>query len=518
MKFGAIICLYDDHEYLDICVEPLKKLDNVLFLISSVPWNGKVSDNSETINKVKELCSKNKNFELFQKYWTNEADQRNFGLSCFYSRQIDYAFIVDTDEIYHEYHFNNIIEFIKQNSSYSAFHVEWNTYWKKSYHVIYPREQFKPIIAVKVNSFVFTENRLGTTSVIRSPIAVLKTQDTYNGVLIPSSVAICYHLSYARTDDFIKRKIETFSHANEVNNNWYENVWLKWQTNSRNLHPVTPVEYQIAIEENLTTLPEQLQLFIKSERRRGYSIIVLNWNSCELLKKCISLIDQYTKGYELIIVDNGSKSIEYVESIKSVDLKNCINVIKVFNKENLGFAGGVNSGLKVVNNNNDICLLNVDAEVTENWLNNLYETLLTKSTCGIVGPLGNEVQSGYQKEGYVKQDTQVPNLMGFCILILKEVYDKIGLFDERFKIGGYEDNDYGMRAMLAGWTLWLSAKSLVKHKAHQVFKLNNLDYMNYDPINKDTFYNKFYSILLNYSKYFDLYRHEQLAKITGIKI
>jgi hypothetical protein len=40
-------------------------------------------------------------------------------------------------------------------------------------------------------------------------------------------------------------------------------------------------------------------------------------------------------------------------------------------------------------------------------------------------------------------------------------------------LGGYEDNDYGIRAKLAGYELYISAKSLVRHKAHQVYKLNN---------------------------------------------
>ena len=519
MKFGAVYCIYDDHEYLETSLDSIKKyLNKVLFLISDVPWNGKVADNSETIKKIKELCSKNKNFELIQGHWENEIDQRNFGLSRFFAENIDIAVIIDSDEIYHELHFVNILNFIQQNPQFAAFHIEWNTYWKKSYHRIHPREYYKPVIAVKVSSFLFDHIRAGTTAIIRTPLAILKTQGEYNYVLISPEIAFCYHLSYARTDEHMKRKLETNSHAPEFIKDWYDKVWNRWQFQMRNLHPVTPQQYQIAVEENITTLPAALQLHIKKERmivkghRRLCSIIVLNWNSCELLKRCIQLIIDTTTNYELIVVDNGSTKDDSVEYINSIVCK------KVFNKENLGFAGGVNSGLKVKAKNSDVCLLNVDAEVQQGWLENLYETLMKYPTCGLVGPLGNEVASGYQKEGYVEEDTEVANLHGFCMLIMKEVYDKIGLFDERFKLGGYDDNDYGMRTLIAGWTLYLSAKSLVRHKAHQVFKLNGLDYLDIDPINNEVFKNKIYNILLNYSKIFDLYQYEDLARFVKLKI
>ena len=113
MRFGAVYCLYDDHEFLDISVLPIKEyLDKVLFLISDVPWNGKKSDNTETLDKVKQLCEKNENFELIEGHWENEIDQRNFGLSHFFKNNIDYAFIIDSDEIYYENQFKNMKNYI----------------------------------------------------------------------------------------------------------------------------------------------------------------------------------------------------------------------------------------------------------------------------------------------------------------------------------------------------------------------------------------------------------------------
>jgi glycosyltransferase involved in cell wall biosynthesis len=517
--FGAVYCLYEDYEYLELSVNSITNyVDKIVFLINDVPFEGlKIDDTltKKTIEVAENLKCSNNKIEIIYGHWTKEPEERNFGLTKFYKEKIDYCIIIDSDEIYHPEHFLNIKKIILNNNNVDAFHIEWNTYWTKDYYCIQPREHFTPIIAVKVKNFVFTGIRFGITSVLRTDFAIIQSKSNYNGMLIPYNLATCFHLSYARTDQSVKRKLETSPHNPEFIKDWYNNVWKAWKPNMQNLHPVTPEQYKIAVKTQFTQFPSLLEKFIKKEKLtdRQCSIIILNWNSCELLKKCINLITINTKRkYEIIIVDNGSidDSVEYIKSMH--------NCKAIFNKENLGFSGGVNSGLKVKNENNDVCLLNVDAEVQENWLENLYDSLINNEKCGIVGPLGNEVQSGYQSANYVKIDTEVPNLMGFCMLIMKEVYDKIGYFDESFKIGGYEDNDYGMRAILAGYKLYLSAKSLVIHKAHQVFKLNGLDYMNIDPINKEVFINKIYNIMMNYSKVHDFFENTNYAKLNNLII
>lgn len=519
MKFGAVYCLYDDHEYLEISLEPIKKhLDKVLFLISSVPWNGSKTDNSATIQKVEQLCKDNKNFELVKGGWKNEIDQRNFGLSRFLIEGINICFIIDNDEVYHEKHFRNIIEFIEQNSQYDAFHIEWNTYWKKDYYRIHPREEFRPVIAVRVKNFHFTIIRGGITSIIRTEQAVLKLPSSnYNGILISPNIAICYHLSYARDDECMKRKFETNSHAPEFIKNWYDEIWLKWNPQMRNLHPVTSSQYQIAVKEDFSIFPDSLKKFIKRERlpKRKCSIIILNWNSGELLDLCLKLVLLRTQWLiDIIIIDNGSKDEKSIEVLKSLEDKFKI----IYNKENLGFAKAVNQGIKIADRNSDICLLNVDAEVQEDWLTNMYETMMSIPDSGMVGPLGNEVASGHQCEGYVDKDTKVPNLYGYCLLILRELIDKIGIFDEQYCIGGYEDNDYGVRAKLAGYELYISSKSLVKHKAHQVYKINNVDHYKNDDINREKYLNKFFGVLLEYGRVHDFYKLKNLAKGLRLKI
>jgi len=280
-----------------------------------------------------------------------------------------------------------------------------------------------------------------------------------------------------------------------------------------NLHPVTPEQYQQAVKEDFSKFPTQLQTFIKKEKlsNRLCSIIILNWNSCDLLKRCLDLIKKNTKHpYELIIIDNGSIKDDSAKYIDNLQVK------KIMNKENLGFAIGVNQGMKIAKG--DILLMNVDAEPQEGWLEEMYKTMMKFPDAGIIGPLGNEVASGHQREGYIKEDSKTPNVYGYCMLILRELFEKIGYFDENYKVGGYEDNDYGIRAKLAGYELYLSAKALVKHEAHQVFKKNGLNNFEYEARNREYYLNKFFGIMLDHAKLHNMFEIENFVKLTGIKI
>ena len=70
---------------------------------------------------------------------------------------------------------------------------------------------------------------------------------------------------------------------------------------------------------------------------------------------------------------------------------------------------------------------------------------------------------------------QVTYLCFFCVLIARNVINKIGLLDESFGIGTYEDDDFCRRAVLAGFTLYIDGKAWVWHEAHATMNANNID-------------------------------------------
>lgn len=218
----------------------------------------------------------------------------------------------------------------------------------------------------------------------------------------------------------------------------------------------------------------------------GTSIIILTYNKLEYTKKCIESIRKYTKDeeYEIIIVDNNSTDgtrswIENQNDIKSI-----------LNKENVGFPAGCNMGIKISKKENDILLLNNDTIVTINWLSNLKKCLYSADNIGAVGPVSNScpyyqtISSNYENDSelqdfakdYNKSDStkweERQKLIGFCMMIKRKALDKVGLLDEIFSPGNYEDDDYSIRLIKAGYKLYLCNDTFIHHYGSVSFSNN----------------------------------------------
>jgi GT2 family glycosyltransferase len=208
--------------------------------------------------------------------------------------------------------------------------------------------------------------------------------------------------------------------------------------------------------------------------------VIPNWNGAEYLKDCIdSLLKQSVK-CEVVVVDNGStdKSDEVLSSYGD-------KIIALKQDKNLGFAGGVNVGIRYAlkHNADYIALFNNDAVADREWAKQLLNTIepdksIGITTCnlmqidkihidstgdfycrsGIPFPRGrNEVQKGqYDKH------TEVFGASGGASLYRAEVFKDIGLFDEKF-FAYFEDVDLSFRARLRGWRIVYSPKALVYH-------------------------------------------------------
>lgn len=98
------------------------------------------------------------------------------------------------------------------------------------------------------------------------------------------------------------------------------------------------------------------------------SVIIVNFNTYELTCACIKSVFDYTKGidYEIILVDNGS-----TECTPAVFAKQFPSIKIIASKQNLGFAGGNNLGIKV-SVGDYILLLNSDTQLTENSISYTY--------------------------------------------------------------------------------------------------------------------------------------------------
>ena len=70
---------------------------------------------------------------------------------------------------------------------------------------------------------------------------------------------------------------------------------------------------------------------------------------------------------------------------------------------------------------------------------------------------------------------EVSRLVGFCLLIRRELIDAIGLLDEQFGIGCFEDDDYCLRAIAAGFRAVIAGDAFVHHFGSRTFLGSGVD-------------------------------------------
>jgi GT2 family glycosyltransferase/tetratricopeptide (TPR) repeat protein len=228
------------------------------------------------------------------------------------------------------------------------------------------------------------------------------------------------------------------------------------------------------------------------------SIIILTWNQQPYTQKCIESVLEHTcSPFELIVVDNGSTdgTAEYIQTINRTHTA-CISVKVIANKENAGFAKGCNQGLAVFSGDYAV-LLNNDVVVTSGWLTSLIRAFDDHQQLGIAGPMTNFVSGpqqvvnpAYDTHGlgglvqYAEAHTSryggqiVPQwrIAGFCMVIRRSVIEKIGGLDERYAIGNFEDDDFCVRAHLAGFKAAVVKDCYVHHYGNRTFSGNNINY------------------------------------------
>lgn len=220
------------------------------------------------------------------------------------------------------------------------------------------------------------------------------------------------------------------------------------------------------------------------------SIVILNYNTRDLLRQTLGSIQSQTK-HEIIVVDNASTD----DSVSMVK-KHFPNVRLIQSKSNDGFSAGNNLGVRQANSDY-IMLLNSDTEFVEDALTPLIKFLDKNPKAGVVTPkliypngqidwschrgfptIWNSLTyfSKLQKifpqtrifGGYhqtwkdLNKPHKVDVVSGAAMLIRQEVWDQVGELDERFFMYA-EDIDYCLRVKQAGWQIFYYPQVQVIH-------------------------------------------------------
>jgi hypothetical protein len=265
--------------------------------------------------------------------------------------------------------------------------------------------------------------------------------------------------------------------------------------------------------------------------RPPVAIVILTWNGLTITQRCLTSIREKTRNvsYHLIVIDNGSTdgTVEWLQSQHDVTL--------ITNSENRGFAAGVNQGIAAAPPDHDILLLNNDTEIIEEtWLAHLRDVANSHPAYGIVGCLllfpngllqhagtympqhnfwGYQIGGGEPFIGQYPGIREVEGVTGACMYIRRDVINTIGGFDETY-FSYYEDTDYCLRALQAGFKVVCTGGAKVIHHENSSTKLNNADWWKMFSHGQRVFLNKWRDYYRQRYRY-SLVWHSLIAHATG---
>jgi len=210
------------------------------------------------------------------------------------------------------------------------------------------------------------------------------------------------------------------------------------------------------------------------------SIIIPSFNCFTYTKQCIeNILPQVNYDTEIIVINDASTEdnlYNYLNTIKS-------KVKIIHNKKNIGFLKSCNKGAKVAQGRY-LLFLNNDTIPQKNWLENLVEIFEKHENVGAVGakliyPDGILQEAGAiifnDGSGYNYGRSNDPNqyeydyvrevdyCSGACLVVKKDVFEKIGCFDERFSPAYYEDTDLCFSIRKLGYKVMYQPKSKIIH-------------------------------------------------------
>ncbi|HEY5600735.1 MAG TPA: glycosyltransferase family 2 protein [Patescibacteria group bacterium] len=248
------------------------------------------------------------------------------------------------------------------------------------------------------------------------------------------------------------------------------------------------------------------------------AVIIPNHNGLELLKKTLNTINKQTyKNIRIIVIDNASVD----NSLKYLSTQKYIKTIKL--TRNFGFAKAVNLGIKIFKadyfliTNNDVLFENA-------CITNLVDTLIDDPDIGIIGPkiykTGTKIldMRGFKVNpflGYKPYDLSNTNtahetewITGTAMLVKREVFKKIGLFDEKFFFT-FEDLDLCFRTKESGFKIYFQPKAIIWHGTGTGFRSQNQG-----KLLTEDFYKKRYYFLYK-AKFYFLKKHANPFAITS---
>ena len=217
------------------------------------------------------------------------------------------------------------------------------------------------------------------------------------------------------------------------------------------------------------------------------SIIIVNWNTKDLLLQCLKSVYKAVKEMEteVIVIDNGSQDgsrIEVTGTFPAVQL--------IENSKNLGFAKAANQGLRKASGRYAL-LLNPDAQVKEGAIDRMCSFMDAHPEAGVVGTQLLNADGSKQnsianfpslatellnksllrrlfpdrfpgKERDYPEPVEVDSVIGAGMMVRRDTMEQVGLLDEGYFLF-LEETDWCYRMKKTGWKIYHVPRAEIYH-------------------------------------------------------
>jgi GT2 family glycosyltransferase len=212
-------------------------------------------------------------------------------------------------------------------------------------------------------------------------------------------------------------------------------------------------------------------------------LIVRARDNHALTDQCLGSIARWTprEQYRLILVDDGSVDPQRHDLVD----------FYVRSEQGRGAVTATNLGLQiaVALPGDLVVVMDNDTEIPEGdtlWLERMVQEFQWEPRTAALGAVSSRVAGRQQalsvpqtytadwadekrKTGGTKQNPEVATFVSFCVMLKKSIVRELGLWDERFNPGNWEDTDYALRIRAAGYEVRVARSVWVHHRAHATF-------------------------------------------------
>lgn len=234
------------------------------------------------------------------------------------------------------------------------------------------------------------------------------------------------------------------------------------------------------------------QYSIKENKEIELSIIIVNYNTRELLRQCLKSFfeSELRLSYELIVVDNASSDGS------SLLVKKEFPIVKLIqNKKNIGFSKANNVGAKIAQGQY-ILFLNPDTVILKDSIEKMINFIKSHPDAGVIGPrlvfpdgtlqlscrrfytlsailakrtpLGHVFPFNKSVENLLMSDwdhvsvREVDWILAACLMLRRDLFYMIGYFDEKYKMY-FEDVDLCFRIKQQGYKIYYVPQAKIIH-------------------------------------------------------